>query len=124
MSAQDILPADAALEGDVHQPAAERYTYGTDLEYVLDALDMVDPIDIESEDPTDTDYAVHRALNHIRADIKRRLAVQAGPRAVDYCGADGDYGRACGADLGLPQCAYHGRPDTIGRTIATELEGR
>ncbi|MFI7608845.1 hypothetical protein ACIBTV_27545 [Micromonospora sp. NPDC049366] len=100
----------AALEGDVHAPAGAHYTHGTDLEYVLAAIAGVDPIDVESDDPSDTDWAVHRALNHVRADIMRRLAVQAGPRAVDYCGADGDYGHACGPDLGLPQCAYHARP--------------
>lgn len=102
--------AAAALEGDVHQPIAARWTYGADLDYVLEQINGVDPIDVETEDPTDEDRAVHRALNHLRADILRRKAVQAGPRHVNYCGADGDYGRACGPDLGLPQCAYHGRP--------------
>lgn len=101
-----------ALEGDVHQPTAHHYTYGTDLGYVLDQINAVDPIDVESEDPSDTDYAVHQALNYVRAEITRRLAVQAGPRHVDYCGWDGKYGRACGPDLGLPQCAYHGRLGT------------
>jgi hypothetical protein len=107
----DVQPAAAAaLEGDVHAPTAAHFTYGTDLDYVREQLDTVDPIDLETEDASDTDWAIHRALNYVRAQITRRAAVQAGPRAVDNCGLDGNYGRACGPDVGLPVCAYHGRP--------------
>jgi len=99
-----------ALEGDVHQSTAHHFTYGTDLEFVRDQLNAIDPIDVESEDPSDVDYEIHRALNYVRAQITCRLAVQAGPRHdVDFCGVDGKYGRACGPELGLPQCAWHGR---------------
>lgn len=100
------------LVGDVHQSPAHHYTYGTDLDYVLDVLAAVDPIDLETEDASDTDWAIHSAFNYVRAEISRRKAVQAGPRHVDYCGVDGKYGRACGPDLGLPPCAWHGRKDT------------
>lgn len=95
-------------------------TYGTDLNYVLEVLDVVDPIDAESEDPSDTDWEVHKALNYVRAQITRRKAVQTGPRTdVDYCGVDDNYGRACGPDLGLPPCGWHGRVGTPAGHTAT-----
>jgi len=115
--------AAAALEGDVHQPTARHYTYGTDLAYVLEKINEHDPIEIETEDAPDVDWEIHKALQHLRADILRRQAVQAGPRTVNYCGVEGEYGRACGPDLGLPQCAYHGRPAPLNdRTDLDELE--
>lgn len=118
------VPA-AALEGDVHQPTAAHWTYGTDLDYVLDQLNAVDPVDIETEDAPEADWAVHKALNYVRAEITRRKAAQAGPRHVDFCGLDSEtYGRACGPDLGLPQCAWHGRPDTIGDAHRAALPER
>jgi hypothetical protein len=119
MTAIQPATTPTALTGEVHQPTASHYTYGTDLDYVLGQLDAVDPVDVESEDPSDTDYVVHRALNYVRAEITKRKAVQAGPRTdVDYCGSD-KYGRACGPDLGLPQCAYHGRVDTPAAGVTT-----
>lgn len=109
--------APTALTGEVHQNPTVHLTYGTDLDFVLEQLDTVDPIDVESEDPSDTDWEVHKALNYVRAQITRRKAVQAGPRTdVDYCGVDDKYGRACGPDLGLPQCGWHGRVTPAGHT--------
>lgn len=100
-----------ALEGHVEQSLAQRITAGTDLGFVLDAIEAVDPIDVETEDASDAEWAVHKALNHVRSEIARRKAVQAGPDAIgDYCGWDGDYGQACGPDLGLPLCPHHSTP--------------
>lgn len=105
---QPVVPA--AIAGEVEQNPATYLTYGTDLGFVLDVIDFTDPIDIETETASDTDWAIHGALNYVRAQITRRRAVQAGPRTgVDYCGVDDRYGRACGPDLGLPSCAWHGR---------------
>lgn len=110
MTIQPITPT--VLTGEVHDNPTAHLTYGTDLDWVLDQIADVDPIDIESDQPSDTDWAVHNALNYLRAQIERRKAVQAGPRAdVDYCEVDDRYGRACGPDLGLPKCAWHKRAD-------------
>lgn len=100
--------------------AAERYLDGSDLDYVLRAIDGVDPIDVETEDATDEQWKIHRTLNYIRDEIRIRQAVQAGPDAVgDYCGvSNGDY-RACGPRLGLPDCRYHRVCGTCGHNAAT-----
>jgi hypothetical protein len=111
----DIVTRGPAVEGDVELSPAQRLIAGTDLDFVLGRLIDVDPIDVESEDPSDTDYAIHWALAHVRAEITRRRAVQAGPGpVVDYCGVSGDYGRACGASLGLPDCRQHATCPTCG----------
>lgn len=88
--------------------AAQRALEGSDLDYVLFAISCVDPIDMDTDDASDQDWAIHKALNYVRDEITIRLAVQAGPAAVgDYCGVNnGDY-RACGSRLGLPDCRYH-----------------
>lgn len=100
--------------------AAQRVLAGTDLDFVLRALAGIDPIDAETEDASDQDWAIHRALNYVRDEITIRKAVQAGPDAVgDYCGvSNGDY-RACGAGLGLPDCRYHRVCPTCGHDATT-----
>lgn len=100
--------------------AAQRVLAGTDLDFVLRALSGIDPIDAETEDASDGEWAIHRALNYVRDEITIRKAVQAGPDAVgDYCGvSDGNY-RACGVRLGLPDCRYHRTCPTCGRNAAT-----
>lgn len=111
---------ETAIEGDLERSAAWYATAGTDLDYVLGLLDVVDPIDVESSDPSDADWAVHAALGYIRAEIIKRRAVQAGPDAVgDYCGVSGDYGQACGADLGLPDCRHHSTCPVCGHNQST-----
>lgn len=108
-----------AIEGYVELSEAQRLTAGTDLEFVLSRLNDIDPIEVESEYPSDKDWAVHHALAYVRAEITRRLAVQRGPVAVDYCGVSGDYGRACGADLGLPDCREHSTCGVCGLNAQT-----
>ena len=111
---------ETAIEGDVELSNAQHVTAGNDLDYVLNLLVAVDPIDVESEDPSDADWAVHNALSYVRDEIAKRRAVQAGPDAVgDYCGVSRDHGRACGADLGLPDCRYHSTCGVCGLAEAT-----
>jgi hypothetical protein len=100
--------------------AAQRVLEGSDLDYVLNALAAVDPIDAESWEPTEQEWAIHRALNYVRDEITIRRAVQAGPDAVgDYCGvSNGEY-RACGANLGLPDCRWHRVCPTCGKDAST-----
>ncbi|MFY1686547.1 hypothetical protein [Plantactinospora sp. WMMB782] len=109
MSTDLTFPGTGALTGDVHASPASSYTYGSDLDWVLEQIDGIDPVDLETVEITETMRVAHRALAQVRAEILRRKAVQAGSQQVDYCGVDGDYGRACGPDLGLPSCAYHSR---------------
>ncbi|MCW6008706.1 hypothetical protein K1W54_29795 [Micromonospora sp. CPCC 205371] len=100
--------------------AAQRALEGSDLDYVLFAISCIDPIDIETEDASDQDWAIHRALNYVRDEITIRLAVQAGSDKVgDYCGVNNDDYRACGSRLGLPDCRYHRVCATCGHNAAT-----
>lgn len=116
----DLATRQPVVEGDVEPSIAQRLTYGADLDFVLDTLAVVDPIDVESEDPTDTDRAVSRALADVRAEILRRRAVQAGPGpVVDYCGVPDARGRACGALLGLPDCRQHATCGVCGLDAST-----
>lgn len=112
------------VTGDVHAHPATNLTYGTDLEWMVDQIDTIDPIDIETEDAPDRDWAIHNTLGWLRKQITRRQAVQTGPRDdVDYCGVDGnEHERACGPELGLPACRWHARADQAGKTAAPVRE--
>jgi hypothetical protein len=104
----DIVIREFVVEGDVDLSPAQRLAAGSDLDFVASVLDLVDPIDVDSDDPSATEYAIHRVLNYVRAEITRRRAVQAGSGpVVDYCGVSDEHGRACGPSLGLPDCRQH-----------------
>ena len=88
-----------------------RYTAITDdLDFVLDHIGWhFDPEDDHSV-MSDAQIAVQHAMTDLRWDILIRKNVKAG-RLLDpqWCGVDNGQQRACGAELGLPNCAYHSR---------------
>lgn len=107
---RDVHDPEGTMNDFAKTPAALEATAGSDLDFVLERIAEVDPINVETEDASAADWAVHKALTYVRAEIARRRAVLAGPDALGaWCGVDDAYGRACGAQLGLPDCRYHAR---------------
>jgi hypothetical protein len=79
-----------------------------DLDFVLDHIEW----HFDAEDDPGTmpaaELAVQQAMTALRWDILVRRNVKAG-RLPDtrYCGVDNGMQRACGANLGLPDCDVH-----------------
>ena len=83
-------------------------TDGTDLDYVLTYLAFIDPIDIESEDPTERDWETHATIRSIRDAVLQRKSATLGVDGVADCGTSRHaHHPGCGPELGLPTCTTH-----------------
>lgn len=80
---------------------------GTDLDYVLEILEDLDPIEVES-DPTEKDWAVHATIRTVQDKIAHRRSATLGVNPAEPCGTS-SYAAypACGPEVGQPTCPAH-----------------